>query len=158
MSAHTQCWCVPKLQPVLVADLGPEDHLILASPFVSPLIFNNQASDARDHCANERNFLSWLRLCVYMCIVSVAITLSFQLKAEPSAAERRMAIPLGVIFGMLSFLCLGVGLSNYLKTVRKYSKRSALVQSGVKTHTIFVIVSVAIIGACLLFIATNVQR
>lgn len=53
-------------------------------PWLGALIFDNEASDARDHCANERTFLSWLRLSVYMAIVSVAIVLSFHLKSEPS--------------------------------------------------------------------------
>lgn len=62
------------------------------------------------------DFLSWLRLSIYMCVVAVAIILSFQLKTEPSVAERRMALPLGVIFWSLSLVCLGAGLSNYLAT------------------------------------------
>lgn len=37
--------------------VSPHDPLILASPFVSPLVFDNDASDARDHCANERSTL-----------------------------------------------------------------------------------------------------
>jgi len=51
-----------------------------------------------------------------MCVVSVAIILSFQLKTEPSLAERRMAMPLGLLFWVLSLVCLGAGLSSYLKT------------------------------------------
>lgn len=73
-------------------------------PLLGPLLFENNASDARDHAANERSrfeyshwrslyngladldiaFLSWLRLSVYMAIVSVAIVMSFHLKTEPS--------------------------------------------------------------------------
>ncbi|KAI5849218.1 hypothetical protein BZA05DRAFT_402607 [Tricharina praecox] len=145
-------------QPVIVKDLEPEAPLILASPFISALVFENTASDARDHCANERNFLSWLRLSIYMCIVSIAIILSFQLKTEPSLVERRMALPLGLIFWALSLVCLGAGLCNYLKTIEKYSKRAAIVQSGAKTQMIFIIVSVVIVGACVIFITTNAQR
>jgi hypothetical protein len=51
-----------------------------------------------------------------MCVVSVAIILSFQLKEEPSEAEKRMAMPLGIIFWALSLVCLGAGLANYLQT------------------------------------------
>jgi len=29
-----------------------------ASPFLGPLLFQNESSDARDHCANERSGLS----------------------------------------------------------------------------------------------------
>ena len=48
------------------------------------------------------DFLSWLRLSIYMCVVSLAIILSFQLKARPSPAEQLMAMPLGLIFWALS--------------------------------------------------------
>ncbi|KAI3400593.1 hypothetical protein diail_2796 [Diaporthe ilicicola] len=75
-------------------------------PFFGPLLIENQTSDARDHCANERTFLSYLRLSIYMAIVSVAIVLSFHLKSRPSAAELRMAKPLGLVFWVLSVACL----------------------------------------------------
>lgn len=83
-------------------------------PFFGPLLFENQTSDARDHCANERTFLSYLRLSIYMAIVSVAIVLSFHVKNQPSAAELAMATPLGVLFWLLSVACLLVGLGNYI--------------------------------------------
>lgn len=50
-----------------------------------------------------------------MAIVSVAIVLSFHLKSTPSAAELRMAKPLGVVFWILSVSCLLVGLGNYIR-------------------------------------------
>lgn len=55
-----------------------------ARPYLGVLLFENNASDARDHCANERTFLSWLRLSIYMAIVSVAIIISFHLKHQPT--------------------------------------------------------------------------
>ncbi|KAI5818596.1 hypothetical protein BZA77DRAFT_243331, partial [Pyronema omphalodes] len=138
--------------------LQPNAPLILSSPFVSALVFENTASDARDHCANERNFLSWLRVSMYMCIVSMAIILSFQLKTSPSPAEKKMAMPMGIVFWFLSIVCLCAGLANYLKTIEKYSKKAAIVQSGAKTQTVFTFVSASIIGACVVFIATNASR
>lgn len=83
-------------------------------PFFGPLLFENETSDARDHCANERTFLSYLRLSIYMAIVSVAIVLSFHLKSQPSSVEMAMARPLGVLFWILSVLCLLLGLGNYI--------------------------------------------
>lgn len=59
-------------------------------------------------------FLSYLRLSVYMAVVSVAITLSFHLKSEPSRIERRMAKPLGAVFWLLAVATLFVGLGNYI--------------------------------------------
>lgn len=105
-------------------------------PFLGPLLFDNTDSDARDHCANERTFLSYLRLSIYMAVVSIAIVISFHLKSEPSRLELRMARPLGIIFWLLSLSCLALGFGNYIKTVNKYSRRAAIVQTGWKTQSV----------------------
>lgn len=52
-------------------------------------------------------FLSWLRLSIYMAIVGIAILLSFHLKLQPSALEKRFALPLGIIFWVCIYLKLG---------------------------------------------------
>jgi uncharacterized membrane protein YidH (DUF202 family) len=108
----------------------------MEKPVFGSLLFENNASDARDHCANERTFLSWLRLAVYMAIVSVAIVVSFHLRVQPTAIEKRFALPLGILFWLLSLACLASGLANYLRTVARYSRRAALVQSGWKTEMV----------------------
>jgi hypothetical protein len=81
-------------------------------------------------------FLSYLRLSVYMSVVSIAIILSFHLKEEPSDFELHMALPLGIVFWCLGMLCLALGFGNYVKTVTLYSRRTALVQTGWKTQTV----------------------
>jgi len=123
---------------------------------VSSLLFHNESSDARDHCANERSessprltwygpirltsaemiiifiaFLSYLRLSMYMAIVAVAIVLSFHIKSQPSAVELRMARPLGIIFWGLSIACLGLGLANYISSFDRSSAVSAVPDKSV---------------------------
>lgn len=49
-----------------------------------------------------------------MTIVSVAITLSFHLKNQPSELELRIATPLGAIFWVLSVVTLCLGIGNYI--------------------------------------------
>lgn len=71
-----------------------------------------------------------------MSIVSVAIVISFHLKSKPSSVEERIALPVGLLFWVLSLACLGCGCAIYVKTVTKYSKRQALVQSGWKTQAV----------------------
>lgn len=71
-----------------------------------------------------------------MAVVSVAIVFSFHLRSQPTSVERRVAFPFGLIFWFLSLACLANGLSNYMRTVRKYSKRRAIVQSGWKTEAV----------------------
>lgn len=121
---------------ILILDSSPTSPLFLSRPILAPLLFPNESSDARDHCANERTFLSWLRLSIYMSVVSVAIVISFHLKSQPTSIERRVALPLGLVFWLLSIACLASGFANYVKTVTKYSHRQALVQSGWKTQVV----------------------
>jgi uncharacterized membrane protein YidH (DUF202 family) len=131
--------------------------LFFALPFYAPLLFPNVSSDARDHCANERTFLSWLRLSVYLNIVSVAILINFHLKHQPTPIEKKVSFPLGLIFWLLSLACLVNGFANYIRTVAKYARRRALVQSGVKTQIVFGVVATAIIAACGVFLGVEAQ-
>lgn len=138
---------------------SPENplELFLSRPLYAPLLFANVSSDARDHCANERTFLSWLRLAVYLAVVSVAILINFHLKHQPSQLELRVSHPLGLIFFVLSLACLVSGAANYIRTVAKYARRQALVQSGAKTQMVFGVVATAIIAACAVFLGAEVQ-
>ncbi|CAO2650425.1 Nn.00g017170.m01.CDS01 [Neocucurbitaria sp. VM-36] len=146
-------------KPILVKQDNDYDRTVFGErPLLGVLLFDNVTSDARDHAANERTFLAWLKLSVYMAIVSVAIVLSFHLKSKPSALEKRFALPLGIIFWLLSLACLLSGLSNYINTVSRYSQRRALVQSGWKTQVVFTVVSTSIVAACVLFLSTNAER
>ncbi|GKT47475.1 uncharacterized protein ColSpa_07656 [Colletotrichum spaethianum] len=144
------------LRPIEVGDIGGPGHAgkstFLAWPIFGPLLFQNETSDARDHCANERTFLSYLRLSVYMSIVAVAIVLSFHLKSEPSQLELRMAKPLGIIFWILAVACLCLGIGNYIKTVNKYSRKAAIVQTGWRTQLVLSIVALSIIGTCVVLL------
>ncbi|KAI0435377.1 hypothetical protein F5Y09DRAFT_349589 [Xylaria sp. FL1042] len=100
----------------------------LAWPLFGALIFDNESSDARDHCANERTFLASLKLSIMMSVVAVAIAVSFHLRSAPSALEQRIARPLGLIFWLLSVACLAAGLGNYVKTVNKYRQTVSFVE------------------------------
>lgn len=51
-----------------------------------------------------------------MAIVSMAMTLSFHLKHQPTKLERQIAKPLGAIFWVLAVLTLTVGIANYIRT------------------------------------------
>jgi len=144
-------------RPVIVDDYYG-NRIFCASPFFAPLLFDNTDSDARDHCANERTFLSYLRLSIYMSVVSIAIIVSFHLKSQPTKFELSMALPVGVVFWFLSLACLALGFGNYIKTVTKYSRRAALVQTGWITQVIFTVIAMSIVGACVLFLSTNSEK
>ncbi|KAB5572568.1 hypothetical protein GE09DRAFT_677302 [Coniochaeta sp. 2T2.1] len=145
-------------RPVLVGGYNARDadgSAFFLWPIFGPLLFENESSDARDHCANERTFLSYLRLSVYMAIVSVAIVLSFHLRLKATEVELRMAKPLGAIFWALSVACLAVGCANYIRTVNRYSQRAAIVQSGWKTQSVVGAIALAIVGACFTLLVIN---
>lgn len=74
-----------------------------------------------------------------MSVVSVAIVMSFHLKSQPTSIEKRIALPVGLLFWLLSIACLASGIANYVKTVTKYSRRQALVQSGWKTQVVSIV-------------------
>ncbi|PGH18421.1 hypothetical protein AJ79_00490 [Helicocarpus griseus UAMH5409] len=143
-------------KPVHVTpDLAAQGPIFLSKPFFGPLLFENKASDARDHCASERTFLSWLRLSMYLSVVACAIIMSFHLRYKPSKLELRMALPLGIVFWVLSFVCLCSGFATYIRTMTKYSRNAALVQSGWKTQVVFTVVAISIIGTCIILLSTD---
>lgn len=149
---------VTNSDPVLVEEhLQDKRHLFLSRPLFGALLFENVASDARDHCANERTFLSWLRLSMYLAVVSIAIIISFHFRSQPTSLERHLALPLGVTFWVLSLTCLANGFGNYIRTVVKYSRKAALVQSGWRTQLTFTVVGLVIFGCCILFIVTGAE-
>ncbi|KAF4465167.1 hypothetical protein FALBO_7988 [Fusarium albosuccineum] len=154
LTIHACCAPLENLaRPVDMSEISEtERRPFFHWPYFGPLLVENESSDARDHCANERTFLSYLRLSIYMAIVSVAITLSFHLKSEATPLELRMAKPLGTVFWVLSVMTLFAGMGNYITTVNKYSKRAAIVQIGWKTHAIFGVTAVSIIGTCLILL------
>ncbi|PKY09319.1 hypothetical protein P168DRAFT_324304 [Aspergillus campestris IBT 28561] len=144
--------------PVIVDEhLQHKHHIFLSRPYLGALLVENSTSDARDHCANERTFLSWLRLSMYLGVVSIAIIISFHFYGASTSLERRMSLPLGIIFWVLSLGCLVNGFVNYVRTVRKYSHKAALVQSGWVTEVIFTVVGAVILGSCILFLATDAK-
>lgn len=140
---------------ILPRHIEDQHHILFSRPLLGALLFENASSDARDHCANERTFLSWLRLSMYLAVVSLAIIISFHFRQQPSNLERRMALPLGIIFWLLSLTCLANGFFNYARTVMKYSRKAALVQSGWKTQVVFTVVGTVILGSCILFLSTD---
>ena len=109
-----------------------------------------------------------------MAIVSVAITMSFHVKHQPTDFELRMARPLGGIFWALSVMMLLLGLGNYIRmfslqfslqkllffsivlveshmsagTVNQYSRKVAIVQTGLKTQLVSFIWLLTLLTEC----------
>ncbi|PHH56290.1 hypothetical protein CFIMG_000362RAa [Ceratocystis fimbriata CBS 114723] len=144
--------------PVDVEDILARDssrNPFFMGPVFGPLIVPNETSDARDHCANERTFLSYVKLSMYTTIVAVTIVLSFHLKTEPSELELKIATPLGGVFWVLSLAVLLVGLANYIETLNKYGKKTALVQTGWRTQLVIGMVGVCVMGTCIVLLVVE---
>ncbi|KAF9352611.1 hypothetical protein BGX34_012066 [Mortierella sp. NVP85] len=81
------------------------------------LILENKGSIARDHLANERTFLAWLRSSLSMITVGVAITQLFRLQSGSTGGSvdkvTELGRPLGGSFVALGILFLWLGASRY---------------------------------------------
>lgn len=122
-------------QTATLETTAPMNEVLLPTNSL-PLFTNFSPLLSKLKLAPMTAFLSYLRLSIYMSVVAIAIVVSFHLKSEPTPLELRMAKPLGIIFWFLSLCCLALGFGNYVKTVEKYSRRMAIVQTGWKTQSV----------------------
>lgn len=83
-------------------------------------------------------FLSWLRLSIYMAIVSIAILLSFHLKLQPSALEKQFALPLGIIFWVCIYLKLAIHCFLCCYVLTEKNKKKTNVVAGFGMHYIWI--------------------
>ncbi|GJJ72959.1 putative membrane protein [Entomortierella parvispora] len=85
------------------------------------LTLENKGSIARDHLANERTYLAWLRSSLSLITVGVAVTQLFRLQStnpdEPPTSElvkvSELGRPLGGSFIALGIMFLWLGTSRY---------------------------------------------
>ncbi|KAJ1667369.1 hypothetical protein EV178_001363 [Coemansia sp. RSA 1646] len=89
------------------------------------LKLENKGSVARDHLANERTYLAWIRTSLSMVTVGVAIRQLYRVSIDlgkdsnsaDSAAEDPLAgIVLGVCFVFLGMLFVFIGLYRYFRS------------------------------------------
>jgi len=79
------------------------------------LLLENKGSTARDHLANERTFLAWLRTSLAFASLGIAITQLFRLSSPIVADPRikRTAKPLGATFIVVAAIVLFLGVRRY---------------------------------------------
>ncbi|KAF9156046.1 hypothetical protein BG015_007463 [Linnemannia schmuckeri] len=91
----------------------------LYSEYSPSLTLENKGSIARDHLANERTYLAWLRTSLSLITVGVAVTQLFRLQTSgPDHANQLIRVsdmgrPLGGAFIALGLLFLWLGTSRY---------------------------------------------
>ncbi|KFH70261.1 hypothetical protein MVEG_03112 [Podila verticillata NRRL 6337] len=93
------------------------------------LTLENKGSIARDHLANERTYLAWLRSSLSLITVGVAVTQLFRLQNTGSSPNALIKVselgrPLGGSFICLGILFLWLGTSRYFhnQTVLSYGQ------------------------------------
>lgn len=138
-------------RPVQNLDLVNVSHFKFFGnrPHEESVIFDNITSEARDLDANERNFLSMLRLALYLGLASCIVLANFRFPSKPFSREdiiERMSMPVGIIFMVLSFIGLAATINNYMRTVTSYAKQRSVVRTT-KSGQAFIITSGCVIIA-----------
>ncbi|OBA19441.1 hypothetical protein METBIDRAFT_26468, partial [Metschnikowia bicuspidata var. bicuspidata NRRL YB-4993] len=78
------------------------------------LTLDNHGAVARDHMANERTFLAWLRTSLSLVTIGVGTVQLLKLESE-SQNLSRFAVPLGASFIMVGMLTLVMGSFRYFR-------------------------------------------
>lgn len=83
----------------------------------------NEAAVARDHMANERTFLAWLRASLLFITIGIGIAQLFRLDTSTDPQHRQQSIVvqgkvLGASFIILGIWTLGFGLFRYFHVQR----------------------------------------
>ncbi|CAG8603609.1 4691_t:CDS:2 [Dentiscutata erythropus] len=88
------------------------------------LVLENKASVARDHLANERTFLAWLRTSLSFISIGIAITQLFRLTGgtPDSHSDDKVGKGLGIAFIVLGIIFLAFGLFRYFNSQQLMTK------------------------------------
>ncbi|KAI9296094.1 hypothetical protein K502DRAFT_314897 [Neoconidiobolus thromboides FSU 785] len=76
------------------------------------LTLENKGSTARDHLANERTFLSWLRTSITLVTVGLAITQLAKMEVIKSSSY---IFWVGILYSVMGSIFLVLGLSRYFR-------------------------------------------
>ncbi|OBZ85380.1 hypothetical protein A0J61_06577 [Choanephora cucurbitarum] len=101
------------------------------------ILVSNNASMARDHLANERNWLTWFRLSCTLIILGFTVLLQFRLPEEDEKEEIHImkpvdftSKPIGFIFVTIGIACFLVGVGKYFKNQRLLVKQATYIEAG----------------------------
>lgn len=120
------------------------------------LIVVNSGSTARDHLANERNFLAVLKLAMTLATLGATLLIQFHFTNNPiSDVERNASYPLGITFFTLSLITVIAAIAKYVKTQRLYQQRRVFVETGIGTQLVATIVGTAIAVVAIVFITID---
>ncbi|RCH87850.1 hypothetical protein CU097_009835 [Rhizopus azygosporus] len=139
------------------ADLAPKSQIfetnLIEDIFDYSILTSNDVSMARDMLANERNWLTWLRLSCTLIILGFTVLLRLRLP-DPSeeAINNHPTRPIGYVFIAVGLGCLFVGVGKYFKNQRLLIKQATFVQAGWGS---FVMVGILAIFTCTIMIIAS---
>ncbi|KAK9476512.1 hypothetical protein V1514DRAFT_336612 [Lipomyces japonicus] len=130
------------------------------SPLFGSLVYHNDPCDGRDHGANERNFLAWLRLAAGFTSTSFAFIINYYVppgksifgpdkqSSSTQSLENRGSFAWGLIFLASSLGTIFFAYFCYVNHMHHVGRRSLLVQFNWQTLVFFGLTCAAIFGAC----------
>ncbi|KAI8370641.1 uncharacterized protein BYT42DRAFT_583149 [Radiomyces spectabilis] len=122
--------------------------------FSTSAMLENKASVARDHLANERTFLAWLRTSLSLITVGVAITQLYHLAPTTGNSHAQTGKALGATFVVFSIIFL------YFANARYFHSQVAMTKGQFPASRGAVILgSTCVLGVLIaMFVVTIVQQ
>ncbi|GAA5916960.1 DUF202 domain-containing protein [Sporobolomyces salmoneus] len=122
-----------------------------------PLRIPNEGSTARDFLARERNFLSWVKLTIYLIAIFAALLLRFQLGQDGRVPhfQHNAETPLGVLFFVASLGTAAIGTSSYFGVTRSYFQRKGFAYAGKIGDVLLVGIGLLTISTCILLLVAD---
>ncbi|GAA5934904.1 DUF202 domain-containing protein [Sporobolomyces koalae] len=128
-----------------------------AASWKRPLVIANEGSTARDFLARERNFLSWVKVTLYLLVISAALLLRFQLGREGSIpqVELNADTPLGVLFFVAALCTIAIGTSGYFGVTKSYFQKKGFAYAGRIGEAVIAGIGLLIVTTCIILLAAN---
>ncbi|GAA6000507.1 hypothetical protein JCM10207_008043 [Rhodosporidiobolus poonsookiae] len=117
----------------------------------------NEGSTARDYCARERNFLSWIKLSSTLAVISASLLIRFQFGTRIGMPDWEVAAetPLGILFFIATLAAIIVSATTFHSTDTGYAQRKAFVYAGQAAELVSLAIGLLTIAACVLLLAAD---
>ncbi|GAA5830579.1 hypothetical protein JCM5353_002918 [Sporobolomyces roseus] len=122
-----------------------------------PLIIPNEGSTARDFLARERNFLSWIKLTLYLIAIFCSLLLRFQL-GQPTIVPRFQLdaeTPLGILFFVAALAAVTSSISSYYGVTAAYFEKKGFAYAGRVGDACMLGIGLLIIITCIILLVAD---